>query len=461
MIATPPAPDDAPLSLMRLLRFHAPLAGQAVLMTLSGPLLCLIVARAADPRLELAAFWLGFTLALFAQSLCLALQQSTVAVVRARGPLRAMVLSALGVGALATLAVLAVALTPIGDLLFMHVVPATSRTSALARDVLRILAPLPLLIALRSVASGVAVGGERTSLVALTTATRLLVLLTALALVMASGQIAGAIPAAWAVVAGVTAETAFIVIGTFRQGRPAWQNGPSEQGNAAYAGLLRVTAPLAVAALVWTATRPLLHALLGRLSDPERAQAGFGVVLPWLILAGAPAWALLETNVVLAKNPAAAARVRGFAVLVAVSTALGIAILVSPLVRGFWMRPMLSADPLLGQAVEPALPWLVLAPLLVAMRALAQGRLIREQQTTVLFALAPLRFAFMACMGTIATQADPHAAGPTLAVMLVLGGDALDAITYTLAARGMGRRTHDRPTSTEILAPADPHRRAA
>lgn len=443
-----------------MLRFHAPLAAQAVLMTLSGPLLGAMVARARDPRLELAAFWLAFTLALFAQSLCLALQQSTVALVRARAPLRAIVVSALGLGALASLAVLAVALTPIGDWVFSHLIPTTARTSALTREVLRVLAPLPLLIAVRSVASGVAVGGERTPLVALTTVTRLLVLVAALAVVSVSGRFTGAVPAAWAVVLGVAAETLFIVLGTLRPWQPSAQAPRGSSERSAYAQVLRATAPLALAALVWTATRPLLHAMLGRLVDPERAQAGFGVVLPWLILAGAPAWALLETHLVLATTPAAERRVRRFAMYVATSVALLIAIVVSPAVRGIWLSPMLSADPLLAQAVLPALPWLALAPLLVAVRALAQASLMREGRTRVLFALAPLRFVLVAAAAFLATSAAPHAPGPSLAVLLVLGGDALDAVTYSLAAHGT-RRQHDRPIALEDAATPATLRRAA
>jgi Na+-driven multidrug efflux pump len=281
----------------------------------------------------------------------------------------------------------------------------------------------------------VAVGGQRTSLVALTTVTRLLVLTILLFGVVASGIVAGAIAAAWAMVLGIAAETTFILWSTRREWTPELGRVESSGMRQAYGDVLRVAAPLAIAALGWTATRPLVHAILGRLDDPERAQAGFGVLLPWLLLAGAPVWALLETTLVLARTSDDEARLRRFAMLLATGVAMVIALMVSPPVRDAWITVALGRDPGLLMAIESALPWLVLAPLLVAARAVAQGLLMRERQTTALLYLSPIRFVLVGCVGFLVTVWFPRTDGPAFALLLIMGGDALDALTYSLAAR--------------------------
>ena len=436
--AQPPIPPSPPLCFPRIVRFHAPLVAQAVLLTLSGPLLGAIVARAAEPRLELAAFWLAFGIALFAQSVCLALQQSTVAFVRARAPLQGLTLAGIGIGLAASMLVLMLATTPLGSWIFSHAIPTSPRAAALAREVLRILAPVPLLVALRSIGQGIAVGERRTHWVALTTAARLLILSAVFAGLVGHGAWCGARTAAWAVLLGIGTESMLVLASAIvlrrRMDRLNVANA-TDMGAPGANPVLRLAAPLAVAALGWTATRPLLHAILGRLAEPEPAQAAFGVVLPWLLLAGAPVWALFETTLVLAPSAADTSAMRRFALGCSCALALGITVFAASPVRDAWLGLDRLHDAGLEHAVAAALPWLALSPILVSLRAVAQAVLVREERATWLFVLAPLRFVLVAFAGFALARAFPHLPGPVLAVALVLAGDAWDACTYSWAAR--------------------------
>ena len=67
-----------PLSFREILRFYFPLVLNSQMMTLSGPIINLAVGRASDAKLELAAYWIGFTILLFIESPCLTIQQPIV-----------------------------------------------------------------------------------------------------------------------------------------------------------------------------------------------------------------------------------------------------------------------------------------------------------------------------------------------------------------------------------------------
>lgn len=462
----PPATRPTPAAIRSLLRFHSPLAMQAVLLTLSGPLLGGIVARSASPERELASFWLAFTVALFAQSLCLALQQSTIAAVRADVPLQSVLRSALIIGSSASLALALLADQRIGLRFFSQVIPTLPATAAHACELLRILTPIPLLISLRSVAQGIAVGRRRTALVATHTAARVLVLFLGLATAMTFAPIGGARVGAWLILAGISLETAGMIWATASVWLREWTSASSTSQSLNRSWNWRFTAPLAVAALGWTATRPMLHAVLGRLEDPERAQAAFGLLLPWLLVCGAPLWALLETTLVMAQDRARERAVHHFAMLLAAVTSATIAVLILPAVRPLWLDHALGGAHGLRPWIEPGLPLLVLTPWLIAIRAVAQGRLMREGRARVLFVLAPIRLLGVIAAAGAALYFHPPVHGSVLALGLVLCGDGIDAIGYAWAALrpvrpALRTRSHTEEPAPISVEDTDRLRRAA
>ena len=101
--ASTPA-HDRPLAARAILHFYLPLALNAWLLALAGPLLNAAVTRASEPRLHLAAFWIAFTVLLLCQGICLIVHPVTAALVARRTSLGTIaipsLLAGLGAGAL-------------------------------------------------------------------------------------------------------------------------------------------------------------------------------------------------------------------------------------------------------------------------------------------------------------------------------------------------------------------------
>ena len=456
MTVSTTAPDGAgrtPLGVRAIAAFLGPLVLNAWLVTLVGPLLDAALGRAAEPRVHLAAFWLAFGVLLVCQSPCLVLQQVTAAARRRGEPLSAIALGALLLGAAATVLVLAVARTPLGDAVFRDVIPTPAHTAALARATLVPMALLPLLVSLRGLAGGVAVTARRTGLLASATLLRVLVLggvATAIVVLHAGGS---AVSAAWMLVATTAAESVFVTLAAGLRPRAPDAAAPARVRAAGIAPIVRLALPLAAASLAWTAARPLVGAVLGRLADPVLAQAAFGVVLPILFVSCGPLWAFLDVVLVLPHGPGDVRRVVRVAALASAGFAAAIVAMTWTPLGGLVLHRAFALPRDLEHVVRPALALLVLEPALLSARAIGQGLLLRAGRGGLLLALAPLKLAAMLGAGLLVAARAPHANGAVLALALFLGGDLVDAVLFAVAVRRTGAAAVAKPVRGEAAPP--------
>ncbi|HEY6867600.1 MAG TPA: hypothetical protein VI792_10095, partial [Candidatus Eisenbacteria bacterium] len=302
----------------------------------------------------------------------------------------------------------------------------------LARQVLGRLAPVPMLVALRGLAAGVAVAARRTALLAAATVVRLAVVCAVVIAASRAGP--GALTAAAALGIGVAVEAALLAGAAFPRWRARRRGADPQARPIAYADVLRMGAPLALTAALWTLTRPVAGAILGRLPDPDLALAGYGVVLPLVFVTCAPLWAMLEVALVLPASARDLRAVTRFAAgaSLALSVAIGLAAL--PPLRALVLRQGFGLAPPLERAVAPALALVALEPWLVAVRAIAQALLMRARQARSLLALSPVKILVMIGLGSAIVALRPGVSGALLATGLVLGADLTDAVLYGLAA---------------------------
>ena len=452
-IATPTPAAARPSPGSRILPFYAPLALNAVLVTLVGPIVNIVIGRASQPQLNLAAFWIAFSILLFAQSACQALQPVTVALLGGRELPGAIAVAALVTGLASAAAVLIVARTAAGELIFQRWLPVSPAASDLARAVLALLAPLPVLVGLRGVAAGVVVAARRTRLLAFATVARLVAVCAVAVLARRSGS--GALAAAVALLIGLALETGLLASVAVPEWRARTRGVRAGKPPAATGDILRLGAPLAVTAALWTLTRPVASAILGRLPNPDLALASFGVVLPIVFVTGAPLWALLDVTLVLPRSRHELRGILRFAACASLVLATGIGVLALPPLRGLALHRGLNLAPPLAHAVAPALIVITLEPWLISTRAIAQALLMRARCGRSLLLLSPVKILVMIALGSTVVTLLPGANGALLAVGLVLGADLTDAVLYGLAAwrahaRGLVFRD---PRPATLLAP--------
>jgi hypothetical protein len=435
-----PAPGARkPVSHADIFRFYLPLVLTSQMMTLSGPVINLGVGRSEDPTLNFAGYWLGFAVVLFLESPCLVVQQVAAALVGGFQSLRRLFLTSVLAGIVASLAILAVSSTAAGDVLFRTFIPTTDRVAELARRVMAIQAPIPILVCIRGVANGLAIRERRTPLVARATLVRIVILSTIVAAAVWLHNGSGAIAGAWALTTGIACEAATVVAGTFPFVRWRYRRRRTAEGELTYSLIFKVAAPLIVAGVVWTITRPVINAVVGLLPDPELAQAGFGVILPLILVTCSPLWTLQNVSLVLPETRADLRQVIRFSAAAALIFTVGIlALALSPvsdlvLRRGFGLSPRLEAD------VRPAVYLIAIEPVLLTARAYSQGLLMKARRTEAFLVFSPIKIGLIAGAGFLAAHRFPEVSGTLLGTALFLGGDLLDAFVYNWKVRELLR----------------------
>jgi hypothetical protein len=423
-----------------ILRFYLPLVLNSQLMTLSGPVINLAVGRADDPKLEFAGYWVGFTLLLFIESPCLVAQQVTAAMGRGYDSMRRLLIGSLALAVAASVTVLLVALTPVGDPIFDHVVRTTARVEEVARQVLAALAPVPILISLRGVGNGLAIRERRTVLVARATLFRILALSGVVGMAVAFATGSGAMAGVVALETGLTVETIVVWLGVgpfWRRDRLNRDIGPAGHS---FGEIARVAMPMVVSAFAWTFFRPLVNGILGRLSDPELAQAGFGVVMPLVLLTSSPLWTIQNVSLVLPRSGEDLRRILRFAAGAAVVFAGLILLIVATPLRTVILREGFALSPELERAVLPALAIIVFEPFFLAARSISQGILMRAKRTESFMIFSPLKVLLVGAIGYGVARLHPDINGTLLGTALFVGGDLFEGVAYSLAARRVAKR---------------------
>lgn len=407
-------------------RFHAPLVLQALLLALAGPTMQHALARASDPPTQTAGFWLAFSIAGFLQAGVLALQQAALAA-RQRGVAPGRIAAASAIVAALT----ALALAGLGGAAMAHPAALTwcgvgESLGALTGRVLLTLAIVPPLVAFRALAAARLVSAGRSAPLALAAVVRLaaLAVFASPACIVPGREAAGV---ALATVGAVALECVVVMAAATRAPEARAQDG----GEGVPVSWLAVAWPVVASLLAWTAMRPLVHAVLGRLDHAVEAQAAFGAALPLVMLIGAPLWTLFEVTLALPRgtHETGALLRHGAACAVAGSAFLMLGAL-TPLGHG--LLGMLGVPRALVAETSAALPVLALLPPVLVVRAIANALLLRAGGADRALAIAPLRLALAGGAGFACAQLFPAANGAVLGASLVVGGDVLDAAYVVL-----------------------------
>jgi len=386
-----------------ILRVFLPLSLSDVIMILSGPILTMGLARLAAPATSLAAYSVAQNVAILLESPVIMLLHASTALTRHKGlyrPLfRFMVLANLAL----TAAYLAVAFTPVYDLLFRDVLGQPAAVVAAARPAFQLMLLWPAAIGWRRFYQGVLINRRQSGRIAVAGLARL----ASLAAVTFAGvvlQAPGAVLAGLALVISVVVEA--VVVTLFARPRPAWVSEVSAGGAvsggevAEEAGLEgrepppawlprtvgRIAAwywPLAMTqVLVWT-VRPFINGGIARTVSPEIGLAAWPVAWATITMIANSVRAVQQLTLSLLDGPAHYLMLRRFVWATGLAASGVLALLAfTPLGTGYmeWVLGLRGGLSELARAALPALQLGVALPILVAHQNWLQGLLIRAGQ---------------------------------------------------------------------------------
>lgn len=371
----------------RILTFWTPLAATWLMMSVEGPYVAAIIARLANPAVNLAAYGVAFSLAFVAEAPIIMVMTASNALVADRDSflkLRRFVYTLNGI--LAGAIVVAV-IPPLFRFVTDRLIGLPSEVARLTHLSMALLVLWPAAIGYRRFYQGILVRHHMPRRVAYGTVVRLVSMsLSAVALALLT-RIPGACIGALALMTGVLVEAgasrwmARKVVHELLQGKPA---------TAATAPLTRSQIldfyyPLALTALLTIAVNPLATFFLGRSRSALESLAVLPVVTGLVFLFRSGAIAYQEVAVALIgpgrRNERPVARVA--VVLASASAAALAAILFTPLAGAYFARVAGLPAGLAGFAIWPARV-LALVPAFDYLLTFQRSRLILSRQTRVI-----------------------------------------------------------------------------
>jgi hypothetical protein len=366
----------------RIVRTWWPLAASWMLMAAELPVLGAVVARLADPAINLAAYGgVVFPLALIIESPILMLLSASTALSKDWASYRKVWRFMMTAGALLTALHALVAFTPLYYVIVRGVLGVPEAIVEPARLGLMIMLPWTWAIAYRRYHQGVLIRFGHSKAVGAGTAVRL----TADAVVLAAGYLIGTLP-------GVVVATAAVAVGVVSEALYAgWAVRPVLRDQVRLAApvspvltwraFFSFYIPLALTSLISLVVQPIGSAGLSRMPEPIESLAVWPVVTGLLFLIRSLGFALNEVVVALLDERAMLARLRRFTgILAAITTAVVLLLAVTPL-SGLWFGRISALPPHLTELARLGLLLALPIPALTALQSWFQGSIVHSRRT--------------------------------------------------------------------------------
>ncbi|HLV44029.1 MAG TPA: hypothetical protein VKY39_03670 [Aggregatilineales bacterium] len=375
-------PREDSLTLRRVIATWWPLAASWLLMSLELPAVSAVVARLADPEINLAAYGgVVFPLSLIVEAPIIMLLAASTALSRDMASYTKLHRFMMRSGFVLTLLHLLIALTPLYDVVVRGLLGAPEEIIEPARIGLIIMTPWTWSIAYRRFNQGVLIRFHASRAVSIGTAVRLGSNWGVLAIGYLIGTIPGIVVGTAAVATGVVAEALYIGLRTRPIVRGPLAAAPTVEPALTFGAFLAFYVPLALTSLLNLLIQPIGSAALGRMPLALASLAAWPVMSGISFIFRSPGIAYNEVVVALFDEPGAVRSLRRFAVyLSVVTTVLLLLITVTPL-GTFWLSTVSALPPELVELAEPGL-WLMLPlPLLIAIQNWYQGAIVASRRT--------------------------------------------------------------------------------
>jgi hypothetical protein len=318
--------------------FWLPLFSSWLLMTAEGPIISATINRLPNEVIMLAAQGIVVSLSVTIESPIINLLATSTALCEDRGTYLLLRKFTLHWMVLLTGITIAIAFTPLFDLLVINLLGVPQEIAIWVKPGLRIMTFWSAAIAWRRFLQGMMIRFNQTRKVAWGTVVRLVFSgATAIGLALWSGW-PGAIIGSSALMAGVLAEAAYATIAI----QPILRGELGEAGlsegvdELTYRELFWFHLPLAATSVMVLLVQPLIAFSLARLPNTRLTLAAWPVVFQFMLVSRAAAFALPEAVIALSNGEGTFRPIRRFAYLLAVvNSTLILLVVLTPLLDGY------------------------------------------------------------------------------------------------------------------------------
>lgn len=369
------------VSVGEVMRTWLPLAASWLVMSLEMPIVSAVMARLADPEINLAAYG-GVTMpvALLIEAPIMMLLSASTALGRDLASYRLMHRFMLVAGTALTLLHAAFAFTPLFDLVIVPLLGPPDLITGPARLGLQVTLPWTFAIAYRRYHQGILIRFGRARHVSYGTVVRLLVM-TSTVLVAALVEAPGIVAAGLAITAGVLSEALYVRLAVEPVIRGPLARAPVVQPPLAWPVFAAFYLPLALTSLAALLMQPLGSAAISRMPEALPSLAVWPVVGGLLFMLRSLGFALNEVVVALLDRAGAYLALRRFALLLAVILLTITSLIAFTPLSQLWFGKISGLDTELLQLATLGFSFALLWPALDVVRNLLQGVVVHGRRT--------------------------------------------------------------------------------
>jgi low affinity Fe/Cu permease len=426
-----------PLNQRRILRLWLPLAAMWLLMSLEQPTLSAVIARLPEPKLNLAAYGLTFSIALIVESPVIMFLTLGTALARSRQAYQMLMrfthIMAWGLTGFHLL----LGLSPLYAAILGEVVGAPPEVIEPSRIAFLLMTPWTAAIAYRRMWQGVMIRYGQTQALFVSTAIRLVTTAAVALAGLASGALPGASVAGLAISAGVMADAAaagVLVRATLRQHLSVDRPGDFILQ---WPYLLRFYTPLAMTSLINLAAQPIVSLGLSRGPLPLESLAVWPVVSGLTFLLRSGGVAMQEVVVALLADQSSYQGLRRFSRNLALAlTGIAALVTLTPL-AALWFTGVAGLPADLAAMARVSAAILVLVPALTVLTSWQRGVLVHFSRTGAITVATAINIAVLLLVVLVGVRVLPWPGAVTAA--LALSASLLAEVAY-LTTRAHGAR---------------------
>ena len=376
--------ERSELSSRDILIFWMPLAVTWLMMATEGPILAAVIARMPDPKFNLAAYGVAFSIAVLIEAPIIMIMSASTALVRDWDSFRKLRNFTYALNAVITAVMLLFLIPPVFDLFVRRLIGLPPEVAILTRKACWALLPWPGAIGYRRFYQGILIADNLTRRVAYGTAVRLVSVMASSFLLFRFFDLDGALVGGLALGLAVSAEavaTRFMADSSVRKLRRNAESIPVG-GPLTYRSIARFYYPLALTSLLGLGVHPMVTFFLGKSRMPLESLAVMPVIISLVFIFRSLGLSYQEVAIaLLGEEGRNLDRLKRFAGKLALAVSGGLAVIAFTPLSYVWFHHVsgLSLDLALFAKIPTQV--LVIIPALTVTISLQRGVLVAFKTT--------------------------------------------------------------------------------
>ena len=356
------------------------------MMAVEGPFIAAIIARLAEPKYNLAAYWVAYAFALIIEAPVIMMLSAATALVKDKQSFLKLRSFTYLLNGIITAVMLIILIPPVFDAITQKLMSLPENIARLTHHALIILLPWPGAIGYRRFYQGILIRNNLTRRVAYGTVIRLLAMSSCALILYYFFEVHGAYVGAAALTAGVSIEAIMsrLMVHKTLQEIYVDQTIPKPENMLTYSKIISFYTPLALTSLIGLAVHPLVTFFLGQSRFPVESLAVMSVIHSLVFIFRSMGLSYMEVVVALiGEDFKGYLPLRRFAIMLGSGVVCGLGLIAFTPLSEWWFEVVsgLSTD-LADFALTPT-RILVLMPALSVLLSFQRGVLVMGRKTTV------------------------------------------------------------------------------